>query len=145
MATPKQIQTKFRRICLALPDAVETITWGKPHYRVAEKIFAGYGDENGVATIGFKLRKEHAAEVVKRAGFSPAPYVGKHGWVSMDANKIDNWDNVRGYVLESYCLIAPKKLVAKLESGTSPSPRASRSDSSRTTHKASTKQKEKTK
>ena len=38
---------KLRRICLALPEAVETETWGKPHFRVNDKIFCGCGEEDG--------------------------------------------------------------------------------------------------
>ena len=38
---------KIRKICLSFPDTKETMTWGKPHFRVGEKIFAGYGEENG--------------------------------------------------------------------------------------------------
>ncbi|HYU42077.1 MAG TPA: hypothetical protein VEQ84_07995 [Vicinamibacteria bacterium] len=39
---------------------------------------------------------------------SRAPYVGHKGWVSMDARGVDDWDEVRPLVLESYRLIAPK-------------------------------------
>ena len=35
------VLNRMREICLALPDTKETMTWGKPHFRVIEKIFAG--------------------------------------------------------------------------------------------------------
>ena len=35
---------RLRKICLALPDTKETLTWGEPHFRVGEKIFCGFGD-----------------------------------------------------------------------------------------------------
>jgi len=76
---------KMRAICLALPDTKETPTWGQPHFRVGEKIFAGLGEEKGVLTVGFKLEMDHADAMVRRPGFSRAPYVGHKGWVSMDA------------------------------------------------------------
>ncbi len=31
----------MRKICLSLPDTKETLTWGEPHFRVGDKIFAG--------------------------------------------------------------------------------------------------------
>jgi len=46
---------RFRKICLELPNTKETITWGEPHFRVGEKIFAGYGEKDGHPSIGFKL------------------------------------------------------------------------------------------
>lgn len=112
--TPTALK-KVRAICLALPDTKETLTWDKPHFRVGDKIFCGFGDENGTTTIGFKLKKPHAAIVVKLPGFSVAPYVGRHGWVSLDADTIEDWDEVSDMIHESYRLIAPKKSLAKLD------------------------------
>jgi predicted DNA-binding protein (MmcQ/YjbR family) len=110
-ARPKAdpVLEKLRAICLALPDTKETPTWGEPHFRVGEKIFAGYGAHKGKVTIGFKLTMPHADAVIHDPRFERAPYVGKHGWVSMDtAGKID-WNAVRAMIHESYELIAPKR------------------------------------
>ena len=110
------VLTKMREFCLALPDTKETLTWGKPHFRVVDKIFAGYGeDDEGRSVIGFKLHKDHARAVVKSPLFWPSPYVGRHGWVSTDGNTVEDWDGIRAMVNESYELIAPKKSLAKLD------------------------------
>ena len=77
----------MRAICLALPDTKETLTWGQPHFRVGEKIFAGCGDEKGRAVIGFKLDMDHADAIIQDPRFWRAPYVGHKGWVSMDASR----------------------------------------------------------
>ena len=42
---------RLREICLALPDTKETLTWGSPYFRVGEKIFAGYGEEDGSPSV----------------------------------------------------------------------------------------------
>jgi|SRR5262245_11387870 len=109
------ILKRMREICLSLPDTKETMTWGKPHFRVMDKIFAGCGDEGGGSSIGFKLEMEHAAEILEDPRFSKAPYVGHKGWVTMDASSVTDWNEVRDLVRESYRLIAPKKSLAKLE------------------------------
>jgi predicted DNA-binding protein (MmcQ/YjbR family) len=105
---------KMREICLSLPDTQETMTWGAPHFRVGDKIFSGYGAENGKGSISFKLEMDHADARVQDPRFQRAPYVGHKGWVSMDPFKVQDWDEVRSLVLESYRLIAPKKSLAKL-------------------------------
>ena len=106
---------KMRAICLSLPDTKETPTWGKPHFRVADKIFCGYGDEGRGPAIGFKLDMTHARLLVRDdPRFTPAPYVGHKGWVSMDAARVTDWDELRRLVTESFRLIAPKKSLAKL-------------------------------
>ena len=104
----------MREICLALPETKETLTWGQPHFRVNDKIFAGCGEENGKTVIGFKLEMEHADAIIQDARFWRAPYVGHKGWVSMDANQVDDWAEVQPLVLESYRLIAPKRTVARM-------------------------------
>lgn len=100
---------KVRAICLSFPNTKETLTWGKPHFRVGEKIFAGYGEERGLSVIGFKLEMRHAADIVRDPRFWKAPYVGHKGWVSMDVSGVSDWDEVRRLIHESYLLIAPKK------------------------------------
>ena len=105
---------KIKAIVFELPDTKLTMTWGKPHYRVGEKIFCGYGEEDGRAVLGFKLEMKDAAKLCKKAGYWPAPYVGHKGWVSMDVSKAPDFDLVRGYIAESYRLIAPKRSQAKL-------------------------------
>jgi len=108
----------MRSICLSLPETKETPTWGQPHFRVREKIFAGCGSEKGLTTIGFKLERAHAEAIIERPGFSRAPYVGHAGWVSLDALSVKDWDEVRDLVHESYRLIAPKGCQAKMSAGT---------------------------
>jgi len=106
---------KMRAICLALPDTKETPTWGQPHFRVGEKIFAGCGEEKGRVVIGFKLDMDHADAIIQDPRFWRAPYVGHKGWVSMDAGGVDDWNEIRPLVLESYRLIAPRRTVARLD------------------------------
>jgi predicted DNA-binding protein (MmcQ/YjbR family) len=107
---------KMRAICLALPDTKETPTWGQPHFRVADKIFAGLGEEKGALTVGFKLELDHADVMVRRPGFSRAPYVGHKGWVSADLGVV-TWTELGALVEQSYCLIAPTKTLAKWKEG----------------------------
>ena len=110
----------MRTICLALPDTKETLTWGQPHFRVGEKIFAGCGEEKGRVVIGFKLDMDHADAIIQDPRFWRAPYVGHKGWVSMDAGGVDDWEEVRPLVVESYRLIAPKRTVAKMDGAARP-------------------------
>jgi predicted DNA-binding protein (MmcQ/YjbR family) len=116
----RRVLDNMREICLALPDTKETLTWGQPHFRVGEKIFAGCGDEKGRPVIGFKLEMDHADAIIQDARFSRAPYVGHKGWVSMDASGVHDWNEVRPLVLESYRLIAPKRTVAKMDGAAPP-------------------------
>ena len=114
-ANDDPIYARMRAICLALPDTTIEIKWGHPHYCVVGKIFTGCGPHRGVLTVGFKMQKEDAAEIVKDKRFWPAPYVGKHGWVATDARRVSDWEPIRALITDSYRLIAPKASVAKLD------------------------------
>ena len=110
----RSLMSELRKICLSLPDTEETLTWNKPHFRVSGKIFAGVGEEQGRPVIGFKLAMEHAALLVEGdPRFRCAPYVGHAGWVSMNAERIRDWHELRELLLESYRLIAPKRVLAR--------------------------------
>jgi predicted DNA-binding protein (MmcQ/YjbR family) len=110
---------KLAPICLALPDTKLTMTWGKPHFRVGDKIFAGCDDGLEDWHVGFKLPMARAAKLVATdARFSRAAYVGHKGWVNFDTADVDDWDEVRELVTTSYRLIAPKRSLAKLDGQT---------------------------
>ena len=113
-AKTNQDLNRVRKICLALPDTKETLTWGHPHFRVGEKIFCGYGHEDGKASIGFKVTMDHQDALIMRDGFRIAKYVGRYGWVTMDIMRTTDWGEDDELVHESYELIAPRRSRAKL-------------------------------
>lgn len=73
MPKPSAVLAKVKDICLSLPDTKLTMTWGKPHFRVGEKIFAGCGEEGGKPSIGFKLEMAHAQRILDDPRFKRAP------------------------------------------------------------------------
>jgi predicted DNA-binding protein (MmcQ/YjbR family) len=109
--------TRFRRLCLALPEAYEQETWGEATYRVATKIFATASDHDGRGTVSMKASREDQAALLSQGEpfFFPR-YVGSKGWIGIDlaSSRVD-WDEVRELVTESYRLIAPKRLAALVD------------------------------
>ncbi len=111
---------RLRRVCLALPEATEQEAWGEPTFRIRKKIFAMYaaannhhgGGQNAVwlkAPLGVQ-------EVLVRSDpdtyFVP-PYVGVKGWIGVALHAVGD-DALREHVVESYCMIAPRKLAAQV-------------------------------
>jgi hypothetical protein len=110
--------TRFKAICLALPDTKVTMTWGSPHMRVGEKIFTGWGLEDGGRSWSFsvKLDKDKQAALVQSdPRFAIASYTGKYGGTTMTVAKGDeDWGEIAALVEEGYRNIAPKKLIAMI-------------------------------
>jgi predicted DNA-binding protein (MmcQ/YjbR family) len=105
---------KLREICLALPETTEVVAWGHPTFRVKDKIFAGFGIEDGRVILGFKADGLEQQELVETEPdlYYVAKYVGKHGWVSMRVDGEVDWKRVKEHVLGSFRRIAPAKLKA---------------------------------
>ena len=109
--------TRLLAMVNRLPGAYEDRPWGSVHCKVQGKIFVGWGrHDDGVMGIGFKTDKTlQAMLVASDPRFSIAAYVGKHGWVDMKLGAKPNWDEVETFIVESYRMIAPKKLVKELD------------------------------
>lgn len=114
---------RARRICLALPEAAEQEAWGEPTFRVRKKIFAMYASGanhhgGGVDALWCKAPLG-VQEILVRGDpdtyFSP-PYVGPKGWIGIRLGAIGD-AALREHVVESYFLVAPKKLQALLGDG----------------------------
>ena len=118
----KSVYERIKEICLSLPETKVTMTWGNPHFRGGRQDLRRISmrKTEGKPTVGFKLEMGHADAVVEDPRFSRAAYVGRYGWVSMDASNIKDWNQVHGMLLESYRLIAPKKLWAQVEAASKP-------------------------
>ena len=114
--TARDPLARVRALCLALPEASEQITWGHPTYRVREKMFAASG--GGTGRIAVTVKAPRGAQEVLVAYdadryFVPA-YVGKAGWVGVFVDRRPDWDQVAALIEQSYRLVAPKKLAARL-------------------------------
>jgi len=104
---------RIRKICLALPGAAEAIKWGHPNWTVGGKLFAGFGKENGVLTVGLKTTPLRQAELVAQGPYLVAPYVGRFGWVSLPLGRRIPWRELEELLVESHRLVGPTKRRAR--------------------------------
>ena len=108
--------TRVRALCLALPEAREKITWDTPTFRVREKMFSLCGSEDARITLWLKAppgAQESLVAYDARRYFVP-PYVWRAGWVGVYLDGRVPWAQVSALIEQSYRLVAPKRLVAKL-------------------------------
>ncbi|MEP7052983.1 MAG: MmcQ/YjbR family DNA-binding protein [Pseudomonadota bacterium] len=118
MATSlKQLRAKLRDFALSLPETSEALPWGERVVKVNKKVFLFMGrDMDPTLGLGLKLSASHAAALsepsVTRMGYG----LGKSGWVSakFDGPAHPPFAQLRAWVCESYCAVAPKKLGAQL-------------------------------
>ena len=113
---PPSPLTRLRKLCLALPEAHEVEAWGEPTFRVRKKIFAMFANNHHRdgrvalwcnAPLGVQ---EMLVASAPEKYFVP-PYVGVKGWIGLVLDQLDDAE-IEEQVIQSYCMIAPKKLQA---------------------------------
>lgn len=108
-----------RSFALSLPGTFEDHPWGETVVKVnagsKPKIFVFLGGpEDKRIGLGVKL-PETGMEALQREDAEPTGYgLGKSGWVSFGFDEVPADEVIRGWVLESYRAVAPKKLVKQL-------------------------------
>jgi len=105
-----------RRLSLALPEATEKEAWGAPTFRVRDRLFAYYVEnhhQDGRVAVWCNAPVGVQEMLVRHdpgAYFVP-PYVGVKGWIGILLDEVGD-DTLREHLVESYCMVAPKKLQA---------------------------------
>ena len=118
MATSKvkQVREKLHRFALGLPEATEDFPWGERVVKVNKKVFAFLGrDMDPHFGFGVKLKASHA-QALSEPFTTPMGYgLGKSGWVTakFEPDATPSFEQLKGWVLESYCTVAPKTLAKR--------------------------------
>jgi len=119
---------RLRDICLALPEAVEKVTWETPTFRIRDKIFAMVDNMDRRAGVWCKAPSGAQTILVSAAPerFFRPPYVGHKGWIGIRLDGAPDWDEVADLIGRSYRMTAPKRLVSNpTDTRALPSPRKS--------------------
>jgi len=111
---------RLRQLCLAFPEVVEDpYGVGNPSFKIAGKIFVMHVvDQHGDGRTGFWCKARESAQLALTSSdperyFIP-PYVGRYGWVGVRLDRKVDWTEAQGLILDSYLLIAPRRLTRTL-------------------------------
>jgi predicted DNA-binding protein (MmcQ/YjbR family) len=111
------VLARVREIALSLPEATEKPFGGHtaPSFRVRDKLFLMTSEDGTYMTFkaGPGVQEALVAEAPDRF-FVPA-YVGGKGWVGARLDTDQDWDEMGELIEDSYRLIAPKRLSARLD------------------------------
>jgi hypothetical protein len=116
---PRHIEARMRDLCLDLPESYEERAWVGTRWMIRKRTFAhvlGVEDacNESLVVMAFRSQGEEL-EALRNAG---RPFL-MLGWgrdaIGMVLDETTDWDEVREVVTESYCVMAPRKLVALVE------------------------------
>jgi hypothetical protein len=123
------IVARIREVCLGLPDAYEEQAWVGTRWRVRKQTFAhvlmidnGWppvyartvGSDGPVTVLTFQSAGQEL-DAFTNLGHPFFRPVWRPGIVGMTLDTKTDWREVAELVMESYCLLAPQKLVAMLD------------------------------
>ncbi|ETK35388.1 MmcQ/YjbR family DNA-binding protein [Microbispora sp. ATCC PTA-5024] len=120
MSDWRDTRTRLRAFALGLPEAYEDFPWGDTVIKVNKKVFVFLGVEEPTEkwspSFGVKLRDSHG-HALSVPGAVPSGYgLGRAGWVTVPfAGDLPEQDVLHDWVEESYRLVAPKRLSARIE------------------------------
>src|SRR5687767_9136659 len=109
---------RLSEICLELPEATREDSGRHAGFRVRGRTFAYFLDDHhgdGIVGLVCKLppgEQETLLEVDPDRFYKPS-YLHHRGWIGLrlDRGAVD-WDEVTGLAVDSYRLVAPKRLAA---------------------------------
>jgi len=111
----------MRQFALALPGATEDFPWGERVAKVAGKVFVFLGADpvdGGPMGLSVKL-PESGRDAFDLPFAKPTGYgLGKSGWVAarFEPGDLAPIEILKAWILESYRVVAPRRLLAALDS-----------------------------
>ena len=112
------VLASLRAVCLGLPEAYEERAWAGIRWRIRNRTFAHVLsiDGPGAPVTVMSFRAEGAdLDVLHRAGhpfFRPGAGRGVVGIVLDDTT---DWEEVEELIMDSYCVVAPKRLAGLVD------------------------------
>lgn len=104
---------QLRKICLALPETVETSAFGHPNFKAGKTTFAAYEHFKGNDSIALRVDPLMFDALLLDPRFFATPY-GRGKWLSIVAEGDLDWSWVEAKAVDSYRLVANKRMLASL-------------------------------
>lgn len=118
-----EILTKVREFAIGFSETAEHIDkFGHTSFRIKDKPFVILGEnEEGIPSVAMKTSKETQEFLLQEGSrFFKTPYIGQHGWTSIQGDHALEWGEVEGLIKEAYLRAAPKSILKSLKNGKSP-------------------------
>jgi predicted DNA-binding protein (MmcQ/YjbR family) len=107
---------RIREICLALPEVTERPFGGhtSPAFRVGDKLFVMTSEDGSSMTFKGAAGVQEALVAGHPDQYFVPKYVGSKGWVGARLDSGLDWDEMAELIQDSYRMIAPRRLAARL-------------------------------
>jgi predicted DNA-binding protein (MmcQ/YjbR family) len=108
------VLARLRKICLALPETSEGLSFGNVAFRAGKRPFVVLDRYKGVDCIFLYVDPHRRAALLKDKRFFRAPYDPREQGLCRTLDKIE-WREMTSLILDSYRRVALKRMTAALE------------------------------
>jgi hypothetical protein len=112
----------LRAICAELPEVNDRLSHGSPTFFVRDKKticnLHDIGHHHEAVSMWANAPEGVQQQLVETEPdrFFVPPYVGHRGWIGVRLDVDVDWDEIAAIVTDAYRMVAPRSLVAELES-----------------------------
>ena len=100
--------------------------FGHMTFRAGKKSFVIIGEgETGGGSMAIKSDPVNQDALVRTGRFTRTPYIGQHGWVSVESDRNLDWSELEPLIADAYDSVAPKKKVGRADPAKQATPVAS--------------------
>jgi hypothetical protein len=111
-----------RRIALSLPETVEKVAWEMPTFRVAGKMFVTVPDDETSFAVRCPRHERTELIAAEPEKFWVPPHEAPTAWVRVRLAALDDGDELRDILVDSWKQAAPPRLLESFESSGRPGP-----------------------
>ncbi|GGO48552.1 hypothetical protein GCM10012287_23770 [Streptomyces daqingensis] len=105
-----------RRIALSLPETVEKVAWEMPTFRVAGKMFVTVPDDETSFAVRCPRHERTELIAAEPEKFWVPPHEAGSAWVRVRLAALDDGDELRDILVDSWKQAAPARLLESFES-----------------------------
>ena len=96
---------RLREICMRIPGATETSSWGHANWRVGKKLFAAYEETPAAEVVSFFAGVKNEDEMLEDRRFFLPRYTDHHGWLCLKVDRKTDWTEIREMIVRSHALV----------------------------------------
>jgi predicted DNA-binding protein (MmcQ/YjbR family) len=113
----RAVLKKLGAICARLPETEPGTKFGSPMWRVGKKTFLSTHYYTGRLKLSFWVGAERQAQLVTDDRYGESRYTGSSGWIDLDVEEHQDWEEIEQLALESYRHFALKRMMKALDEG----------------------------
>jgi predicted DNA-binding protein (MmcQ/YjbR family) len=111
----KEVLKKLDAICAALPETERGTQFGAPVWKAGTKTFVSTHYYTGRLNLSFWVGAERQAKLTKDGRYRVSAYTGHNGWIDLDVEEQQDWDEIKRLALGSYRKFALKRMLKALD------------------------------